>query len=142
MSSLYIASDHAGFQLKAYLVDYLKGQGHDVRDLGPSTFASCDYPNGAKTVTDEVLAHAGSFGILTCGTGIGMSMAANRVHGIRAAVATLEYHARASRAHNNANVLCMGERVTGQGLAAVIADVFLATEFEGGRHERRIELFD
>lgn len=142
MSLVFLASDHAGHSLKNFLTAHLTAQGHDVRDLGPSTTVSCDYPDSARSLTAEVLAHAESFGILICGTGIGMSMAANRVHGIRAALATCEFHARASRAHNDANVLCLGERVTGQGVAADLADLFLATPYEAGRHARRVQMFD
>lgn len=139
--TLFIASDHAGFAMKSYLAEYLRGQGHHVEDLGPSSPESCDYPDSATRVTAKVLENVGSFGILICGSGIGMSMAANRVPDIRAALATCEFHAKTGRAHNNANVLCLGERVTGLGLAVDIVDVFLSTPFEGGRHLRRIEKF-
>ena len=142
MSIIYIASDHGGFNLKTFLVQHLKDKGHDVHDLGPSDPASCDYPLKAQAVTDALLKHEEAFGILVCGTGIGMSMAANRVPGIRAAVCTNEFHASYSRAHNNANVICLGERVTGPGIAADMVDIFLSTQFEGGRHLRRISLFD
>lgn len=142
MSMVYMASDHAGVQLKAFLVEHLRGKGHEVHDLGPDSELSCDYPDSARLLTDALLRHQGAFGILICGTGIGMSMAANRIHGIRAALAVCEFHARACRAHNNANVLCLGARVTGQGLAADLADIFLATPFEGGRHLRRVQMFD
>lgn len=142
MSIVYLASDHAGVHLKAFLVDHLRGQGHDVHDLGPAEGVSCDYPDSARAVTDALLQQENAMGILICGTGIGMSMAANRVHGIRAALAACEFHARACRAHNNANVLCLGERVTGQGVAADLADIFLSTPFEGGRHLRRVQLFN
>jgi ribose 5-phosphate isomerase B len=142
MSTVFIASDHAGFSLKAVLVAHLHGKGHNVHDLGPADATSCDYPDSARAVTGKLLAHSEAFGILICGTGIGMSMAANRVHGIRAALATCEFHARACRAHNNANVLCLGARVTGPGLATDLADIFLATPFEGGRHLKRVEKFD
>lgn len=142
MSTVYIASDHAGFHLKNFLTEHLRGKGHEVHDLGPDSAASCDYPDSARAVTDALLQHNDARGILICGTGIGMSMAANRVHGIRAALAVCEFHARACRAHNNANVLCLGERVTGQGLAADLADIFLSTPFEGDRHLRRIQKFD
>lgn len=138
---VFIASDHAGFNLKQILVQHLQEKGHEVVDLGPDEAVSCDYPDSAFKVTDKVLA-AGAFGILICGTGIGMSMAANRVKGIRAALATCEFHARACREHNNANILCLGERVTGPGVAVNLADIFLETEFLAGRHLRRIELFD
>lgn len=142
MSIVYMASDHAGFHLKRFLADYLRDKGHEIHDLGPDTEVSCDYPDSAGAVTGALLAREDALGILICGTGIGMSMAANRVHGIRAALATCEFHARACRAHNNANILCLGERVTGQGLAADLADIFLSTPFEGGRHARRIQKFD
>ena len=142
MSTIYLASDHGGFQLKSFLVQYLADKGHDVHDLGPSDSASCDYPLKAQAVTDAVLKNEESFGILVCGTGIGMSMAANRVPGIRAALCTTEFHASYARAHNNANIICLGERVTGQGLAASMVEVFLNTPFEGGRHLRRINLFN
>ena len=142
MSIVYIASDHAGFHLKDFLAEYLVGKGHEVHDLGPASDAGCDYPDSARLVTDALLQREDALGILICGTGIGMSMAANRVHGIRAALATCEFHARACRAHNTANILCLGERVTGQGLAADLADIFLSTPFEGGRHLRRVQKFD
>ena len=129
------------------LVKRLSEKGHDVHDLGPATTESCDYPVYAKGVCGKVLADAGnatpgdepaSFGILVCGTGIGMSMTANHIPGIRAALCGCEFQARATRQHNNANVLCLGERVTGQGVALDIAELFLNTAFEGGRHLRRI----
>jgi len=142
MKQIFIASDHGGFNLKTFLAAMLKEKGYDVSDLGPSDPASCDYPVKAKAVTDAVLANEDSVGILICGTGLGMSMAANRVHGIRAALCTTEFHAKYAREHNNANVLCLGERVTGQGLAADMVRIFLETPFEGGRHLRRINLFN
>lgn len=142
MSTIYIASDHGGFNLKTFLVQHLKSKGHDVHDLGPADPASCDYPLKARDVTDALLKNEEALGILVCGTGIGMSMAANRVPGIRAAVCTNEFHASYARAHNNANIICLGERVTGQGIAADMVDIFLSTPFEGGRHLRRITLFD
>ena len=142
MSTIYIASDHGGFNLKTFLVQHLKSKGHDVHDLGPADPASCDYPLKARDVTDALLKNEEALGILVCGTGIGMSMAANRVPGIRAAVCTNEFHASYARAHNNANIICLGERVSGQGIAANMVDIFLSTPFEGGRHLRRINLFD
>ena len=142
MSTIYIASDHGGFNLKTFLVQHLKSKGHDVHDLGPADPASCDYPLKARDVTDALLKNGEALGILVCGTGIGMSMAANRVPGIRAAVCTNEFHASYARAHNNANIICLGERVSGPGIAADMVDIFLSTQFEGGRHLRRINLFD
>lgn len=136
-----IGSDHAGLALKQLVVAHLQAKGHQVEDLGPQTADSCDYPRYAGKVAERVL-ETGGFGILVCGTGIGMSMAANRVPGIRAALCTCEFHARATRQHNNANVLCLGERVTGPGVAVNLVDIFLDTPFEGGRHQRRIEQFD
>ena len=142
MSIVYIASDHGGFNLKTSLVEHLKSKGHEVHDLGPSDPSSCDYPVKAQAVTDALLKNDEALGILVCGTGIGMSMAANRVPGIRAAVCTNEFHAAYCRAHNNANIICLGERVSGPGIAANMVDIFLATAFEGGRHLRRISMFD
>lgn len=136
--TVYIGSDHAGLALKQTLAGALGGAGWSVEDVGAYTKESCDYPDIAHTVCTRVL-ETRSFGILVCGTGIGMSMTANRHQGIRAALCTHEFHARAAREHNNANVLCLGERVTAPGLAAELAKIFLATEFEGGRHLRRIE---
>ncbi|ABB38917.1 ribose 5-phosphate isomerase B [Oleidesulfovibrio alaskensis G20] len=136
-----IGSDHAGFSLKELLVSELTKSGYDVHDMGPATAESCDYPLFAQKVCERVLQQKAQ-GILICGTGIGMSMAANRIDGIRAALCTTEFHARATRLHNNANVLCLGERVTGPGVALELARLFLETEFEGGRHQRRIDLFD
>ena len=111
-------------------------------DLGPTEAKSVDYPDFAKLVCGKVLDTPDSAGILVCGTGIGMSMAANRVPGIRAALCVNEYLARMTRLHNDANVLCLGERVIGTGLAVSIADVFLETAFEGGRHQRRVDLIE
>jgi ribose 5-phosphate isomerase B len=138
-SRIIIGSDHAGFALKVVLVPFLTKVGHTVTDLGPNDTTSVDYPDYAKAVCRQVLADPGAFGILICGTGLGMSMAANRMPGIRAAVCVNEYLARMARRHNNANVLCLGERVVGQGLASSIVEVFLATAFEGGRHQRRVD---
>ena len=139
--TLFIASDHAGFTLKQALCQHLESKGWKVEDLGAHSQASCDYPVFADELCREVL-RTGHKGILICGSGVGMSMAANRHKGIRAALCTHEFHASATRAHNNANVLCLGERVTAPGLACILADLFLTTEFEGGRHQRRVDLFD
>jgi ribose 5-phosphate isomerase B len=132
-------SDHAGRNLRLAVVDHLKKAGHTVNDLGTHTQDSVDYPHYAERVATAVAHSEADLGILICGTGIGMSIAANRVHGIRAAVCVTEFMARAARAHNNANVLCMGERVLGEGSALSVVDVFLSTPFEGGRHARRVE---
>ena len=140
--TVFIGSDHAGLTLKAALVAHLTESGHAVIDLGPTEAKSVDYPDFAKAVCAKVLDTPEAAGILICGTGIGMSIAANRMAGIRAAVCLNEYLARMTRMHNDANVLCLGERVIGVGLAFSIADVFLATPFEGGRHQRRVDLIE
>lgn len=140
--NIFIGSDHAGFALKAVLLAHLAEADHQVTDLGPADAQRVDYPHFAKLVCQKVLDTPQSLGILICGSGLGMSMSANRMAGIRAAVCVNEYLARMARMHNDANVLCLGERVVGQGLAAAITDVFLATEFEGGRHQRRIDLIE
>lgn len=142
MSELvHIASDHAGFALKSALAEHLAGLGYPLEDHGTSGPQSCDYPLYAQTLCRAVL-DDGSAGILICGTGLGMSMTANRFRGIRAAVCADEFTARAARRHNNANVLCLGSRVLGPGLAFSIAEIFLKSSFEGGRHQRRIDLMD
>ncbi len=139
MSSFAIAADHAGVALKAELVAELRKLGHEVNDLGPDSTASVDYPDFASKLTSLVTRGAPALGILVCGTGIGMSIAANKVPGIRAAVCRTEYEARLTRMHNDANVLCLGSRVTGNGVALEIAKVFLGTAFEGGRHQTRLD---
>lgn len=145
MATVFIASDHAGLALKEALAAHLRGQGHEVNDLGPPAVAnpsSVDYPIFAHKAAVMVRDTPGSFGVLICGSGVGMSMAANRIKGVRAALCTNEYLARMSRAHNDANVLCLGERVVGHGLALAIADAFLSGVFEGGRHARRVALIE
>ncbi len=126
--------------LKEAIKNYLSGKGFAVVDVGTGSAESCDYPVFAAKVCREVVSGGCEKGILVCGTGIGMSIAANKIKGIRAAVCTECYGARFTRAHNDANVLCLGQRITGEGLAFLIADVFLETPFEGGRHEKRIGL--
>jgi ribose 5-phosphate isomerase B len=138
LDTVFIASDHAGFTLKQALVSHLESMGRQVRDLGTHSTQSSDYPDFAHKLCQELLANGG-MGILICGSGIGMSMAANRHPGIRAALCTHEFHARGARAHNNANVLCLGERVTAPHLACLMADIFLSEPFEGDRHIARIE---
>lgn len=137
-TSVYIASDHAGFALKEALANALREAGKTVEDLGPTTDARTDYPDFARKVCAKVL-ETGNPGVLICGTGIGMSMSANRHRGIRAAVCTHEFHARAAREHNNANIICLGERVTAPGLAAELLRIFLSAPFTGGRHSARVE---
>jgi ribose 5-phosphate isomerase B len=133
------ASDHAGLQLRAEAVRIAREKGFEVEDLGPFGADGVDYPDFARKVAEAVSAGRARLGILVCGTGIGMSIAANKVKGVRAAVCRSEYEARMARAHNDANVLCMGERVTGLGAGGAIVAEFLAQPFEGGRHERRVK---
>jgi ribose 5-phosphate isomerase B len=140
-TTVVIGSDHAGVLLKKLLADHFTAVGHTVIDVGPADTKSVDYPLFAASVCDAVL-EKNALGILICGTGLGMSMTANRRPGIRAALCQNEFMARMARMHNDANVLCLGERVTGPGLALAIADVFLATGFEGGRHQRRLDLME
>ena len=134
-----IGSDHRGYDVKRRVITVLEKLGHEVLDVGPQKRESVDYPDYAERVARAVAAGAARFGILVCGTGIGMSIAANKVKGVRAALCTTELEARMARAHNDANVLCLGERVVGSGLGAAIVDAFLATPFEAGRHARRVE---
>jgi ribose 5-phosphate isomerase B len=136
---LAAASDHAGFPLKNHLVAWLRAHGHEVADLGTHSAESTDYPDFAHELARRVASGEFERGLLVCGTGIGMSIAANRHAGVRAARCLSEYDARMARAHNDANVLALGERVTGGGLAEAILETFLATAFEGGRHARRVE---
>ena len=139
MSTIHLACDHAGLDLKDILKHALEERGFSVTDHGTHTRESCDYPQFAHALCHAVEAEADGRGILICGTGIGMSMAANRHAGIRAALCTTELHARLTRRHNNANVLCLGARITGVELALAIMAAFLDTDFEGGRHQRRID---
>ena len=135
----YIATDHAGVDLKDYTVALLKEKGHEVIDLGPFNKERVDYPDYAVKVAQSVLADTASQGILICGSGIGMSMAANRFHGIRAALCHDAYTAQVARQHNDANILCFGERIIGHGVAESIIDSWLTSSFEGGRHCGRVE---
>ena len=139
MTSIIIGSDHGGFKLKTEIVKHLQKLGYQVSDLGCHSLDSCDYPIIAKSVAEEVLA-TGNRGILICGTGIGVSIAANRYNGIRASHCTDTFTARMTRMHNDSNVLCLGERITGIGLALDIVDIWLKTDFEGGRHQKRIDM--
>ena len=133
-----IASDHAGLALKGEVADGLRKLGHSLEDFGTHDNASVDYPDFASQVGLAVREKQVDLGVLVCGTGIGMSIVANKYRGVRAAVCTSEFEARMARAHNDANVLCMGERVVGPGLGRAIAEAFVSTAFEGGRHERRV----
>ncbi len=137
---LAIGSDHAGYGLKLEVIKYLDEKGISFTDVGCNG-ESCDYPDIAKALCEKIVNGECSKGILICGTGIGMSMAANKVHGIRAALCSDYFSAKYTRLHNDANVICLGARTIGPGLALELVDVFLNTEFEGGRHQRRIDIF-
>ncbi|NFV14397.1 ribose 5-phosphate isomerase B [Clostridium sporogenes] len=133
-----LGSDHAGLPLKNEIIKHLKDKGMEIEDFGTYTEESCDYPDYAKKVAEKVAAKEFDFGILVCGTGIGISIAANKVKGIRAALCSDTFSAHACREHNNANILALGQRVVGVGLALDIVDNFLNAKFQGGRHENRI----
>ena len=138
-----MACDHAGPQLKKIIAEHLQSQGHTIDDFGlPDTQERGDYPDYARPAAEAVASGKADLAILICGTGLGMGMAANRIKGIRAATCANEFLARLARAHNNANVLALGARVTGEGLALAIVDVFFKTPFEKGRHETRIAKLD
>ena len=141
MRKIFIGADSAGFTLKEEVKAYLIEKGYDVTDCGTDSAASCHYPIFANAVCENVKADLdGSFGILICGTGIGMSMCANKHNGIRAALCSDTFSARMTRQHNDANVLCMGARVIGSCLAMDILDQFLSNDFEGGRHATRVDM--
>ncbi len=137
-----IGADHGGYDLKIAIKECLKSKGVEVVDVGTESLVSCDYPDIAKKLVKEVLKENVK-GILVCGTGIGMSIAANKFDGIRAALCSDTFSARMTREHNDSNVLCLGERVLGKGLALDIVNIWLNTEFsEGERHKNRIELIE
>ena len=135
-----IGSDHAGFALKNFLRDTLTEEGYTVIDCGTDSAASCDYPVYAEKVADRIKDNSAALAILCCGTAIGMSMAANKIKGIRAACCSDIFSARFTRLHNDANILCMGARVVGEGLALELAHVFLESGYEGGKHARRVDM--
>ena len=134
-----IGADHGGFELKEHIVKYLTDKGLDVKDFGTYSEASVDYPDCAAPVCKAVQAGTAQCGILICGTGIGISMAANKYKGIRAALCGDVYSAKMTKQHNNSNIICMGGRVIGRELAFMIVDAWLEAEFEGGRHQNRID---
>ena len=141
-TEIIIGSDHGGYGLKEILITSLKEKGIAVEDAGCYNAESVHYPVIAQKVVGAILANRFERGILICGTGIGMSIAANRYNGIRAALCYDHYTARLAREHNNANVLVLGGRTTGDEIAKDILDVWLHTEFQGGRHQIRVEMFD
>ncbi len=134
-----IGSDHAGFELKEQLKAHLEEQGHEVKDLGTHSEESVDYPDFGALVARSVVGGEADYGVCVCGTGIGIGIAANKVRGARAAIVHDATSARMARQHNDANVVCVGARVTGPQAATDAVDAFLGAEFEGGRHQRRID---
>ncbi|MGN0613500.1 MAG: ribose 5-phosphate isomerase B [Porcipelethomonas sp.] len=134
-----IGCDHAGYELKGEVISYLTEKGYEVLDIGCNG-ESTDYPVIAKQVAENIVNGTCEKGVLICGTGIGMSIAANKIKGIRAALCSEHFSAKYTRMHNDANILCMGARTIGTGLALELVEVFLNTEFEGGRHQRRVDL--
>ena len=133
-----IGCDHGGFEHKNAIVAHLKEQGHEVLDCGIYELATVDYPDIAKKVCSEIISGNYERGILVCGTGVGMSISANKIKGIRAACLSDHFSAKYTRLHNDSNVLCMGGRVVEIGVAIELADIFINTEFEGGRHANRV----
>lgn len=134
-----IASDHGGFELKDILVDYLTEKGHTITNLGTNSAVSVDYPDYAKLCCDEVLSNKADFGILVCGTGVGISIAANKIDGIRCGLCPSREIAALVKQHNNANVIALGGRFTSVEEAKAIVDSYMSAEFEGGRHQARID---
>ncbi|MGE5579828.1 MAG: ribose 5-phosphate isomerase B [Bacillota bacterium] len=134
-----VGSDHAGFRLKQEVLSWLSELGHEASDFGTMSGDSVDYPDFALMVCEAVAGRKADFGILVCGTGLGMAIGANKVPGIRAVTCSDSFSARCSREHNDANVLCLGERVIGSGVARDIVETWLAASFQGGRHTRRVD---
>lgn len=142
LDKIIIGSDHAGFNLKNKLIKHLEEKGIQVEDAGTHSTESCDYPIIAKKVANKIINGNYTKGILICGTGIGMSITANKVNGIRAAVVSDTCSAKMSRLHNDSNILCLGERIVGEELAKDITDIWISTEFLGERHARRVKLIE
>ena len=137
-----IGCDHGGFNLKNKIIEHLEKKRVEVEDFGTYSPESCDYPVIAKKVAGEIAQKRFELGILVCGSGLGMCIAANKVKGVRAVTCFDATTARLSKSHNNANVLCLGERITGEYLALDIVDAWLKSEFEGGRHQKRVDMFE
>ncbi len=142
MVVIAIGSDHGGYNYKEAIKEYLDKSGYQVIDVGTTSTESCDYPIYAKKVAELVSKKQVEKGILVCGTGIGMSITANKFKGIRAALCSDTFSASATRKHNDSNILCLGERVLDKDLALEIVDIWLNTEFEGGRHQKRIDMIE
>lgn len=137
-----IGNDHAAVKMKKDIVAHLEAKGYEVVNFGTDTEESCDYPVYGKKVADAVASGVCDLGVLICGTGIGISLAANKVKGIRAVACSEPYSAMMARRHNNANIVAFGARVIGEATAEMIVDAFLGAEFEGGRHARRVEMLE
>ena len=135
-----VGCDHGGLEHKNAIAEHLKSEGFEVEDFGIYENKSVDYPEIALKVANSIKNGENELGILVCGTGIGMSLAANKVNGIRAAACSEHFSAKYTRLHNNSNILCLGGRVIGIGTAPELCDIFVNTEFEGGRHQRRIDM--
>ena len=135
-----IGNDHAAVGMKWEIIKYLESKGHEMVNFGTDTLESCDYPVYGKAVGEAVASGEADCGILICGTGVGISLAANKVKGVRAAVCLEPVTARLTKLHNNSNIICFGERIVGMEMAKAIVDAYLDTEFEGGRHQRRIDM--
>lgn len=139
---IVLASDHAGFELKEEIKTFLEEKGHAVQDIGAFNKESCHYPVYGRKAAELVAAGECEKGVLVCGTGIGISLAANKVKGIRCAVVSDTFSAKMARAHNDANMLAVGARVVGGGLALAIVEAWLEAEFEGGRHQERVNMIE
>ena len=139
---LAMGADHGGYSLKEILKKHLVEAGHEVLDLGTHDTDSCNYPDYAAKVAYAVADKEADLGILVCGTGIGMSIAANKVKGIRAAAVSDCFTAQATREHNDSNIICLGERIVGPGLAMRIVDTWLEASFQGGRHQTRVDMIN
>lgn len=135
-----IANDHSAVDMKNHIKKYIEAKGYEMVDFGTNSNESCDYPVYGKKVADAIVSGECDLGVLICGTGIGISLAANKVKGIRAAVCSEGYSARLTRQHNNANIIAFGARVVDIPTAETIVDEFLGAEFEGGRHQKRVDL--
>ena len=137
-----IGNDHAAVELKNIIKEHLEAQGHEVINVGTDTNASCDYPVYGEKVGRLVASGEAEAGVLICGTGVGISIAANKVKGVRACVCSEPYTAKLSKMHNNSNIIAFGARVVGSEMAKMIVDTWLETEYEGGSHQRRVDMLD
>lgn len=142
MTQIAIGCDHIGFELKTHIIEHLQSKGYGIKDFGTHSTGRTDYPFFARAVADAVTKGECEKGILVCGTGVGISIAANKVKGVRAVVCSEPYSALLSRQHNDTNILALGARVVGRDLALMITDIWLGGKFEGGRHQRRVDMIE